>query len=96
MTEHNPELARQLIHSNEYHLEKAKIMKPIDEFFSMLDQRTSSEVQVLVQKSYLLFYVLLASVGLAILTLTVLCISIFRTVIKPIQQVMGELSNTSQ
>lgn len=94
--EHNPELARQLMHSNEYHLEKAKIMKPIDEFFSMLDQRTSGEVQVLVQQSYLLFYVLLATVGLAILTLTVLYISIFRTVIKPIQQVMGELSNTSR
>lgn len=94
--ERNPELARQLMHSNEYHLEKAKIMKPIDEFFSMLDQRTSGEVQVLVQQSYLLFYVLLATVGLAILTLTVLYISIFRTVIKPIQQVMGELSNTSQ
>lgn len=94
--ERNPELARQLMHSNEYHLEKAKIMKPIDEFFSMLDQRTSGEVQALVQQSYLLFYVLLATVGLAILTLTVLYISIFRTVIKPIQQVMGELSNTSQ
>jgi len=94
--EHNPELARQLMHSNEYHLEKAKIMKPIDEFFSMLDQRTRGEVQVLVQQSYLLFYVLLATVGLAILTLAVLYISIFRTVIKPIQQVMGELSNTSQ
>ena len=93
--EPNPELSRQLMHSNDYHLEKAKIMKPIDEFFSMLDERTSGEVQALVQQSYILFYVLLATVGLAILTLTVLCISIFRTVIKPIQQVMEELSNTS-
>jgi hypothetical protein len=93
--EPNLELARQLMHSKDYHLEKAKIMKPIDEFFAMLDQRTGDEVQVLVQQSYRLFYALLAAVGLAILTLTCLCISIFSRVVKPIKRVMGELSNTS-
>ena len=93
--EPNLELARQLMHSKDYHLEKAKIMKPIDEFFSMLDRRTGGEVQVLVQRSYRLFYALLTAVGLAILTLTGLCISIFSTVVKPIKRVMGELSNTS-
>jgi len=86
-------LARQLMHSREYHAEKAKIMKPIDEFFSMLDRRTSSEVQRLVQRSYRLFYTLLALVGLAVLALIGLCTSVFATVVQPIRQVMAELQD---
>jgi methyl-accepting chemotaxis protein len=40
----DPELARKLMHSAEYHAFKAKIMKPIDEFYVLLDQRTSAAV----------------------------------------------------
>ncbi|MER2513654.1 MAG: methyl-accepting chemotaxis protein, partial [Nitrosomonas ureae] len=38
------ELASKLMHSQEYHVEKAKIMKPINEFFAQLDHRTQSKV----------------------------------------------------
>jgi CHASE3 domain sensor protein len=91
----NLEMARQLMHSREYHAEKARIMRPIDEFLERLDRRTSGEVQQLVQQAYRLFYTLLALVVLAVLTLVALCISIFATVVRPIPQVMGELQNTS-
>jgi methyl-accepting chemotaxis protein len=94
--EPNLEMARQLVHSSEYHAEKAKIMRPIDEFLEKLDRRTSGEVQLLVQQAYRLFYTLLALVVLAVLALVALCISIFATVVRPIRQVMGELQNTSQ
>jgi methyl-accepting chemotaxis protein len=40
----DPELARKLMHSAEYHNFKAQIMKPIDEFYVLLDQRTSAAV----------------------------------------------------
>ncbi|OXS00015.1 methyl-accepting chemotaxis protein [Shewanella algae] len=36
-------LARELLHSPAYHREKAKIMAPIDQFFSALDQRTGAD-----------------------------------------------------
>ncbi|MCE9785395.1 methyl-accepting chemotaxis protein [Shewanella algae] len=36
-------LARELLHSPAYHREKAKIMEPIDQFFSALDQRTGAD-----------------------------------------------------
>ncbi|MCD5362699.1 methyl-accepting chemotaxis protein [Chromobacterium aquaticum] len=36
------ELARKLVHSKEYHQFKAQIMKPIDDFFVLLDQRTNA------------------------------------------------------
>ncbi|AUH50620.1 methyl-accepting chemotaxis protein [Chromobacterium sp. ATCC 53434] len=39
------ELARKLVHSKEYHQYKAKIMKPIDDFFVLLDQRTNAALQ---------------------------------------------------
>ncbi|GIU07052.1 methyl-accepting chemotaxis protein [Shewanella glacialipiscicola] len=37
-------MARELLHSEQYHKEKAKIMTPIDSFFSALDKRTEGEV----------------------------------------------------
>ncbi|MCL2161494.1 MAG: methyl-accepting chemotaxis protein [Betaproteobacteria bacterium] len=36
------ELARELVHSKEYHQYKARIMKPIDDFFVLLDHRTNA------------------------------------------------------
>ncbi|MBT1446454.1 methyl-accepting chemotaxis protein [Shewanella sp. JM162201] len=36
-------LARELLHSDKYHAEKAKIMAPIDKFFTELDERTGVE-----------------------------------------------------
>ncbi|EED27869.1 methyl-accepting chemotaxis protein [Vibrio sp. 16] len=36
-------MAAQLLHSKQYHQEKAKIMAPIDEFFTALEARTSSQ-----------------------------------------------------
>ncbi len=89
------ELARQLMHSKEYHADKAKIMKPIDEFFTVLEQRTRGEVTNLLQSSYHMFYLLLGVISLAILTVGFLYVSIFRTVIRPSSLMMGELFNTS-
>ncbi|MGI1988210.1 methyl-accepting chemotaxis protein [Shewanella glacialipiscicola] len=37
-------MARELLHSEQYHKEKVKIMTPIDSFFSALDKRTEGEV----------------------------------------------------
>ena len=37
-------MARELLHSDQYHKEKVKIMTPIDNFFSALDKRTEGEV----------------------------------------------------
>jgi methyl-accepting chemotaxis protein len=37
-------LASQLMHSPEYHREKAKIMQPVDDFYALLDRRTAADV----------------------------------------------------
>ena len=41
----NKELAIRLMHDKDYHTEKAKIMKPIDGFFELLDTRTKGLVE---------------------------------------------------
>lgn len=53
--EPDPDMAIALLHSNQYHIEKAKIVAPIDKFFNKLETRTqqqfesaSSEVKSLV------------------------------------------------
>lgn len=39
------EMARNMMHGEDYHRFKANIMKPIDQFFKMLDDRTNKTVQ---------------------------------------------------
>lgn len=43
--EQNFKLARELLHSEEYHLEKIKIMAPINTFLSLLETRTNRSIQ---------------------------------------------------
>lgn len=66
-------MARELVHSKDYHQIKGQIMQPLDEFFVLLDQRTASAVTVadesLVQAQYLflaLIFALFAEIGLLI------------------------------
>ncbi len=66
-------MARELVHSKDYHQLKGQIMQPLDEFFVLLDQRTASAVTVadesLVQAQYLflaLIFALFAEIGLLI------------------------------
>lgn len=62
-------LAIGLTHSREYHIEKAKIMEPIDEFFAMLKNRTAQEVQSKIDKTTLYFDAVL---GLFIINIIVI------------------------
>lgn len=71
------EMARKLLHSVQYHQEKAKIMKPIDEFFSLLDQRTGSRVEFYKARSRTFFYFLILSI-LVLIVATVFCYFIIR------------------
>ncbi|PLY40032.1 methyl-accepting chemotaxis protein [Janthinobacterium sp. ROICE36] len=41
----DPEMARRIMHDAQYHSNKGKIMQPVNEFLTLLDQRTSAAVQ---------------------------------------------------
>ncbi|MGE8185908.1 methyl-accepting chemotaxis protein [Pseudomonas sp. NPDC086278] len=66
-------LARNLLHSSDYHRFKGKIMAPLDDFFVLLDRRTANAVNVAdgnlanAQYMFLIFiFLLFAEIGLLI------------------------------
>ncbi|MEH6460176.1 methyl-accepting chemotaxis protein [Chitinimonas sp. JJ19] len=65
------ELARRLMHDSTYHAEKARIMKPVDAFYLLMEQRTEGAVQAAqAKKTFDLWLVWLAiAVNLAGLAL---------------------------
>ncbi|WED20863.1 methyl-accepting chemotaxis protein [Vibrio sp. JC009] len=48
------EMARRIMHNDQYHKDKAKIMAPVNDFLSLLDERT--QAKVLVNKEEVSFY----------------------------------------
>lgn len=61
------EMARRLMHSKDYHKEKVSIMKPIDDFFTLLDNRTKSTVEKYNSRSntYFVLIIILSSILIA-------------------------------
>ncbi len=69
----NKTLAEQLLHGQEYHSAKARIMAPIESFFEQVDRRTSDKVNQLVsqgrQLHKILIFLLAAAALLSFLSL---------------------------
>ena len=96
------ELARQIMHGVEYHEAKAEIMKPIDEFFGLLDARTNAEVDLLRRKgerlSRTLLFSSLITVAIAMLFYAYLELRVVRgiltviTRLKDIAEGQGDLT----
>ncbi len=86
--EPNMEMARRIMHGEEYHRAKSEIMEPISEFLAMLDARTVREVQNLRQqgRSYARLMLSLAGVGLAFTVAAFLVLH--RRVIIPIRKLV--------
>ncbi|MGH6646803.1 methyl-accepting chemotaxis protein [Aquabacterium sp.] len=67
--EPDPVQARELMHNLAYHQEKAKIMKPVNEFLTMLDERTLAEAEQAKGQSRLWSTLALAAVVALVATL---------------------------
>jgi methyl-accepting chemotaxis protein len=83
----DPEMARRIMHDQKYHQDKALIMKPIDEFFAMLDKRTDSAVDQLVSWGNWL----LALIGVAALGTAASLFYIVKSTKAVLRQIVGEL-----
>jgi methyl-accepting chemotaxis protein len=84
-------MASRLMNDASYHAEKAKIMKPIDEAFKMVDDRTNQTVNNYVQESNLILYLI---IGLIVVLVVVAIASIVvtqRMVTSPINQVVKNI-----
>ena len=60
-------LARQLLHGEEYHKAKERIMYPLEKFFNAVDERTAKEVERHQEKEELLVFLLIGTTCLAAL-----------------------------
>ncbi|MGO0792066.1 methyl-accepting chemotaxis protein [Herbaspirillum seropedicae] len=74
----DPDLAqaRELMHNHAYHVYKAKIMRPVDEFFALLDARTAEQVEsarAQATQMATLFYSLIA-IALVVLACTLMLV----------------------
>ena len=59
--------ARTMLHDKNYHLFKAKIMKPVDEFLGLMDQRTRQAVDDAVAQKNLWYGLLVTAIALLVL-----------------------------
>ncbi|NRR29277.1 HAMP domain-containing protein [Oxalobacteraceae bacterium] len=73
-TKSSLEKARDMMHDAAYHRNKAKIMKPVDEFLVMLDKRTQHEIDQAEAGKQTWFYVL---IGLALLLLFTISLALW-------------------
>lgn len=80
------EMARRLLHGKEYHAAKARIMKPIDQFFTLLQWRTTYELNLVRQHNQAIIHTITV---LAVITIAFLAYVFFlfkRRIILPLAQ----------
>lgn len=85
------EMARNLMHSDEYHRQKARIMRPLDEFYTLLEERTEESVAANVQRAELYLNSLLSLIGLAIVAALVGFLRIRNRFIRPVRKLGAAL-----
>ncbi len=94
----NPDLklAMRLMHDKNYHIEKAKIMKPIVEFFKILDDRTLSNVKKYKDKNDFMFEIIFIEVIILIILFTFAYFYLVqKRFLSPLNKLLEETSRVS-
>ncbi len=63
----DPELARRLLYSDNYHKWKERIMSSIEQFFEMSDKRTGQEIKLYKNRERIMLFLLIGTISLAAL-----------------------------
>ena len=79
-------LARKIMHDHAYHVEKARIMRPIDEFLTMMETRTEQEIAQASQRAESLSALTTFVAGMVLLVLAVSLASLYRLIAGPLSQ----------
>lgn len=86
-------MAAELLHSKTYHVEKAKIMKPIDGFFSELENRTFSYLERDFSSLEKAVIITLALMALLLIAAVIGFVMVNRVVTKPVTNLSVQLKN---
>ncbi len=79
-------LARDILHSEQYHKDKATIMKPVDIFYQKLEQRTRGEIDARISQLYFWEDVLLGVLFVLLGTVGALAYVLSRRIVHPLIQ----------
>ncbi|MBX9298494.1 methyl-accepting chemotaxis protein [Chromobacterium vaccinii] len=84
--EPDPAMARRILHDSQYHQDKASIMRPVDAFYQMMEQRTNRAVSQAQSRAGLWLAIL---IGL-LLASCVLSVLMFRTIYRKLHRMLGD------
>lgn len=92
-------LARELMHSSQYHSYKADIMEPVDKFFAALEARTKGAIVAAEERAQFLSILAMGSLALLAAVSALTFWVLIRRVIRPvlsISETMNRLSNNEE
>ncbi|QND86086.1 Uncharacterized protein ChrSV_3860 [Chromobacterium vaccinii] len=84
--EPDPAMARRILHDSQYHQDKASIMRPVDAFYQMMEQRTNRAVSQAQSQAGLWLAIL---IGLLFAS-CVLSVLMFRTIYRKLHRMLGD------
>ncbi|MCO4859633.1 methyl-accepting chemotaxis protein [Herbaspirillum sp. WGmk3] len=76
--------ARELMHDHAYHVNKASIMRPVDQFFAMLDARTLAQVEDARAHSATMALIFYALMGVAVVVLACTLMLVYKAIRDPL------------
>ncbi|ALU91052.1 methyl-accepting chemotaxis domain-containing protein [Herbaspirillum rubrisubalbicans M1] len=88
--------ARELMHDHAYHVNKAKIMRPVDQFFAMLDARTSAQVEKARAHSANMALLFHALIGMALVVLACTLMVVYKAIRDPLAHAAGVARRVAQ
>ncbi len=83
--------ARALMFGDDYFRFKAEIMKPIDEFFVLLDRRTAAAVEAAQQRVATVAWIFSGTLAVLVLLIAVAAVGMFRRVLAPLGRLRGAM-----
>ena len=78
------EVARRIMHDEQYHKDKAKIMKPVNDFLRLLDERTAQQVQESKAEATMYENIVLVCFVVTFFTLFAFLLFIYRKIMRQI------------
>ena len=88
--------ARAMVHDQNYHATKARIMKPVDEFLTLLDQRTEGEIASAEAVKTQWFYGLTVLAIVLMVTLLLVFWYVYQQIVSSLQKAVGSAHAMAQ
>ncbi len=90
------EHARALMHSQDYHKFKAQIMRPVDAFYMLLEERTLGAVETAKVNVQRISTLVMVCLGVVIAVLALMALAVAKRVLNPLEALRGTMFELSK